>query len=207
MTNVNGTNANPAAQLDNGTPGDADLNARIPPGQNCIQEPTASRTCDAAALEFDFVPAGSVVSFQYVFASDEYNEFVNSEYNDVFAFMISGPGILPDAGSNKANFALVPGPVPGTASPVSINTVNNGPFNDGVGATNPQLFVNNDVGVGTIQTQADGLTTVLTLQATVTPGQTYHMKLAIADAADHFYDSWVLIKANSLVACSIIEEP
>ena len=64
-------------------------------------------------------------------------------FNDVFAFMISGPGILPDAGSNKANFALVPGPVPGTASPVSINTVNNGPFNDGVGATNPQLFVNN----------------------------------------------------------------
>ena len=119
VTNINGPNTNPAAQLNNGTPGDADLNARIPPGQNCIQEPTASRTCDAAALEFDFVPAGSVVSFQYVFASEEYNEFVNSSFNDVFAFLISGPGILPDPGSNKANFALVPGPVPGTASPVS----------------------------------------------------------------------------------------
>ena len=205
VTNINGPNTIPSAGLDNGTPGDADLNARIPSGQNCIEEPTASTTCDAAVLEFDFVPQGAVVSFQYVFASEEYDEFVNSQFNDVFAFLISGPGILPDPGSDKANFALVPGPVLGSTSPVSINTVNNGPLNNGVGATNPQLYVNN-VG-GTIQTQADGLTRVLTLQAVVVPGQTYHMKLAVADAGDRFYDSWVLIKANSLVACSIIEEP
>jgi hypothetical protein len=48
---------------------------------------------------------------------------------------------------------------------------------------------------------------VLTVQAIVVPGQTYHMKLAIADTGDRIYDSWVLIKANSLVACAIIEEP
>ena len=206
VTNINGTNTSPAAQAINGTAGDADLNARIPLGQNCIGDP-ASTTCDAAVLEFDFVPDGGIVSFQYVFASEEYNEFVNDVYNDVFAFMISGPGILADPGSDKANFALIPGLVPGSTSPVSINTVNNGPLNDGVGATNPQLFVSNDFGVATIQTQADGLTKVLTLQASVTPGQTYHMKLAIADAGDRIYDSWVLIKADSLVACAIIEEP
>ncbi len=203
VANINGIiNDSTGTTLNNEQPGDADLNARIPPLSDC--EP-GSRTCDAAVLEFDFVPDGPVVSFQYVFASEEYNEWVNTSFNDVFAFLISGPGILPDAGSTKANFALVPGPVPGSTSPVAVNTVNNGPLNDGAGATNPQLFVNN-VG-GTIQTQADGLTKVLTLQATVIPGQIYHMKLAIADAGDHDLDSWVLIKANSLVACAIIEEP
>jgi hypothetical protein len=208
VTNINGPNNLQNASQDNAQPGDADLNARLPPivpGNECILEPPVSATCDAAVLEFDFVPQGGVVSFQYVFASEEYDEFVNSQFNDVFAFLISGPGILPDPGSDKANFALVPGPVPGSSSPVSINTVNNGAANDGIGATNPQLYMSN-VGA-TIQTQADGVTRVLTVQAIVVPGQTYHMKLAIADTGDRIYDSWVLIKANSLVACTIIEGP
>ena len=68
------------------------------------------------------------------------------------------------------------------------------------------MFVSNE-GLGRFKLRLTALTTVLTLQATVTPGQTYHMKLAIADAGDPYLDSWVLIKANSLVACAIIEEP
>ena len=64
------------------TPGDASLTAII-----------GNITHDAVALEFDFIPQGDTIKFNYVFASEEYIEFVGSpDINDVFAFFISGPG-------------------------------------------------------------------------------------------------------------------
>ena len=44
---------------------------------------------DVAVLQFDFVASGEYVKFDYVFASEEYPEFVNSSYNDAFGFFIS----------------------------------------------------------------------------------------------------------------------
>src|SRR3990170_754369 len=94
IVNVVGPNAQDDITTDNGGAGDADLTTL-----------SGFPTNDAAVLEFDFVPVGSSVSFQYVFASDEYNEFVHSEFNDVFAFFING-----------VNCATV------GSDPVSINT-------------------------------------------------------------------------------------
>jgi hypothetical protein len=74
---------------------------------------------DAAVLEFDFVPAGNMVEFNYVFASEEYLESVGQAYNDAFAFLLSGPGIGNGTPANAINIALIPG----TSTPVSINTV------------------------------------------------------------------------------------
>ncbi|MDP0953449.1 choice-of-anchor L domain-containing protein, partial [Klebsiella pneumoniae] len=78
-------------------------------------------TNDAAVLQFDFIPLGDTLKFDYVFASEEYNVYVGGGVNDVFAFLLSGPN---PAGGNyvDANLALLPG----TTTPVSINTVNNG---------------------------------------------------------------------------------
>ena len=161
-----------------GNDGDADLTALA-----------GFTTHDASVLEFDFVPSGDKVSFRYVFGSEEYNEFVSSQFNDVFGFFITGPGI-------NGNFALVPG----TGEPVSINSINGGnPFGT-VPVSNPTLYRNNDPndpGPATIDIQADGLTVVLTLTATVVPGETHHMKLAIADAGDFVLDSWVFIQSGS----------
>ncbi|MBZ5559820.1 MAG: choice-of-anchor L domain-containing protein, partial [Acidobacteriia bacterium] len=86
--------------------------------------------------------------------------------------------------------------------PVAINNLNGGnPF--GTNAQHADLFINNEG--GSIATQADGLTKVLTLQATITHGLTYHMKIAISDTGDSAFDSWVLIKAHSLsVVCPLI---
>ncbi|MBS1580564.1 MAG: choice-of-anchor L domain-containing protein [Bacteroidetes bacterium] len=83
-----------------------------------------------AVLEFDFVPIKDMVSFRYVFSSEEYETWVCSEYNDVFGFFISGPGI-PDLAApysftnNALNIAFIPGSV----TPVSINSVNSGLMN------------------------------------------------------------------------------
>jgi hypothetical protein len=159
------------------TPGDSDLDAIVAPNS----------TADASVLEFDFVPTSSELTFQYVFASEEYNEFVNSEFNDVFAFFVNG-----------VNCALVPN----TSQAVSINTVNGGnPF--GTDATNPEFYRNNttdDPGPATIDTEMDGLTTVFTCAATVNANATNHMKLAIADTSDGDLDSVVFLRALSFAA-------
>ncbi len=141
------------------------------------------QTYDATVLEFDFVADADTVSFQYVFASEEYNEWVNSQYNDVFGFYMDGK-----------NIALVPG----SDVPVTINNVNGGnPY--GFNASNPQYYINNSVwdGGGHLYTGMDGLTVVLSAEANVVPGQVHHMKLVIADAGDFFYDSNVFLKAAS----------
>ena len=81
----------------------------------------ANRTTNNATIfEFDFVPYGNEISFNYIFASHEYPTFACSDYNDVFGFIISGPGITPDPGLSGKNIALLP-----NGLPVTINNVNN----------------------------------------------------------------------------------
>jgi hypothetical protein len=132
------------------------------------------------------VPQYSTVQFRYVFSSDEYSDYSNTVFNDVFAFYING-----------VNTAVVPG----TTEPVSINTINNG-NDDGGDPTphHPELFRDNVRPTVTIDTQMDGLTVILTCSATVTPGEVNHMKLAISDASDGIFDSAVFIQARSLIS-------
>jgi len=147
-------------------------------------------TNDRAALEFDFVPTGDSIKFNFVFASEEYLEYVNS-INDVFGFFLSGPGIAGPYTGGAANIALVPG----TAMAVSINNVNN--------VVNSAYYVDNGDGstppfnIDPYYIQYDGFTAVLTAQAQVVCGQTYHIKLVIADYSDTILDSGVFIEAGS----------
>jgi hypothetical protein len=172
-------------------PGDSDLNTLIP----------GYLTYDATVLEFDFeCPAGTggeeVISFSYVFTSEEYNEYVNSLYNDVFGFFLNGN-----------NIALLPDNV----TPVSINNVNNGyslgGSLPGTNPSNPAYYINNDLTNGGpfVNIEADGLTIVLGTEANINPG-TNHLRLAIADAGDHLLDSWVFIEEGSFV-CAPLNQP
>ncbi len=173
IADAKGPNNNEGISTDFGLPGDSDLDALIP----------GFETHDASILEFDFQATGGSLSFQYVFGSDEYNEFVGSPFNDVFGFFLDGK-----------NIALIPG----TSTPVSINNVNLG--------VNPSFYRDNDLedfGTPTpFGTQADGFTVPLQASAIVTPG-THHIKLAIADAGDGLLDSWVFLAGQSFVSGNV----
>lgn len=148
---------------------------------------------DAAVVEFDFVPTGDSLKFDFIFASDEFLEFVQS-YNDVFGFFLSGPGIAGPYTNGAINIALIPN----TTSPVAISTVNN--------LVNSAYYVDNGTGANApfnaspIYIQYDGRTTLLTARAEVTCGLTYHIKLAVGDANDAGVDSGVFLKAGSFVS-------
>ncbi|NRA11959.1 MAG: gliding motility-associated C-terminal domain-containing protein, partial [Crocinitomicaceae bacterium] len=152
-------------------------------------------TYDAAILEFDFIPYSDSVKFNYVFGSEEYPEYVNSTYNDAFAFFISGPNI-PGGIQNIAQ-------VPFGGGPVTINNVNNGQTNTGP-CQNCAYYNNNGDGSSAPQNssanyiQYDGFTDVMTAASKVECGETYHLIICIADAGDGLLDSGIFLEANSL---------
>jgi len=155
---------------------------------------TVSSINDVAVLEFDFIPTSDSLSFNYVFGSEEYFAFENSQYNDVFGFFLSGPGISGPYSSpsyhpnGSINLAIVPGSNP--PLPITISSVNS------VTPINSQFFVDNQGGLDTIA-YADGYTTVLTANAIVQCGETYHIRLAIADGSDSGLSSFVWLQAGS----------
>ena len=139
---------------------------------------------DVQILEFDFVPAGDKLEFRYLFASEEYPEYACGAYNDVFGFILSGPGISGPFLNGGENIALLPS----STNFVTINNVND------QGCGNASFYVD---GTGGFATQFDGRTIVLTASADVVPCQTYHIRLIIADVSDRTYDSAVFLEAES----------
>jgi len=154
------------------------------PGDSDLAALAGYATWDANVLEFDFdVATTGTLSFNYVFASDEYNEYTNSQYNDVFAFFLDG-----------TNIALIPG----TDIPVAINTVNGGGPVYGDDPSYPEYYNNNDLNDGGpyYDIEYDGFTVVFAATADIGEG-THHIKLAITDVSDPFWDSVVFIEEGS----------
>ncbi len=147
---------------------------------------------DVATLEFDFIPNSDTLSFNYVFGSDEYLTWINSEYNDVFGFFISGPGISGPYASpsgfpnGSINIANVPNSTP--PLPITISSVNN--------LLNSQYYIDNQSTFP--QTiSCNGFTTSFTATTLVQCGEIYHIRLALADGSDANLDSWVFLEAGS----------
>ena len=175
--------------------GDADLESLLPAG---------SIVRDYTFIEFDFVPTQTSMSFRYVFASEEYCDFVESEFNDVFGFFISGPSVP----GGTQNIAVLPG----GSTAVAINNVNFGEnesyFIDNTPINQPQFPLSTGCFYGelanapaTDDTQFDGFTVVLTATANgLIPCTTYHIKLAVSDVGDAILDSAVFLEANSFDA-------
>jgi gliding motility-associated-like protein len=189
---VNGPNTGSGPSMSNGVNGDADLNTVL----------AGITTEDACVLEFDFLPAGDTVKFDYLFASTEYQGFSCTNFNDVFGFFISGPGIT---GSN--NIAKIPG----TNIPICVNSTTGvpavpGPMCTNMGPGSPfSMYYINNMGGATIT--YGGFTHIFTAISAVTPCSTYHLKLAIADGTDHILDSGVFLKAGSLTSNAVTVTP
>ncbi len=142
---------------------------------------------DAQVLEFDFIPAGDKLEFNYIFASEEYNGYACTDYNDGFAFILSGPGIVNDTGLTGKNIALTEKGDHVTINNVYKNACDNCPDNS-------EYYVED---IGTYASAFDGRTKVLTAKADVSACETYHIKLVIYDRNDQRYNSAVFLEANS----------
>jgi hypothetical protein len=172
------------------------------PGYSPLTSMVNAPTFNSSVISFDVIPYGDTLKINYIFASEEYPEYVCSQFGDGFAIYISGPGI-----TGSQNIARLP-----NGTPITLNNVNGGnPGGTGSGipacaATNQQYFVNNGNGTqapynsSNTYLQFDGLTVPLTAKSAVTPGQTYQIIIAIADAGDGLFDSGVFIEEGGITA-------
>ncbi len=155
---------------------------------------------DGCIIEISFRPSADTVRFNYVFASEEYHEYVNGGVNDAFGFFLHGPGVTGPYTNDAANIALIPG----TNMPVSINNVNFGSggwtcegkpggctncvyFNDNSQQTDPAFH----------KMVYDGYTTNLMAKSATEQCEWYTIKLAIGDGGDGLWDSGVLLEKGS----------
>ncbi len=171
-----------------------------------ITEISVAQLFDVASIEFDFRPKSDTISFEYVFASDEYCDYVNTNFNDKFGFFLSGPGISGPFSNGGENIAYIPG----TTDFVSINAVNiqtnsiyyedNVPLGQFQFGPFPCIEDLAMQGVAVDAIEYDGFTTILRAESEVIPCELYHIKLVIADQADGIFDSAVFLKKNSFNA-------
>lgn len=164
-----------------------------------IEQLSTGQAFDRAMFHMTIVPQIDSIGFKYVFGSEEFCEFVGSQFNDPFGFWIKGPGF-----PVPTNIALIPG----TNTPVTINTVydtmstsyyiNNTPYDSlNCGQTLSTALSTNYI-------QYDGLTKVLTASALVTPNATYEIWIGVSDIADALYDSGVFLSVESLCGDSLL---
>ncbi|MDG1333479.1 MAG: choice-of-anchor L domain-containing protein [Crocinitomicaceae bacterium] len=161
-----GPNDNPAAAIANGYGGTSLINDSY----------------NAAVLEFDIYSFVDTIQFRYVFGSDEYPEYVGSQFNDQFRIFIEGPGIVGIQDLNYIPSGIYAG----------INTIN--------AQTNSGYFVDNGEGSTAPNNQSDyyiqydGFTIPLMAKVAVQAGQTYHLTIVVADKADQIFDSGVFLE-------------
>jgi hypothetical protein len=180
-----GPNDNPKTSTVNGSPGDKNLYALA-----------GGRTFDGAKLEFDFKADKDSVSFNFIFASEEYHDYVGSTFNDVFALVVSGPGF----GTGK-NLAVLPG----TTTPITVNSINPNQNRQYYVENNPYSLVgriNETVKANLNQTvlanfEYDGMTKPFSVGFRVVPKQVYHFEIVVSDAGDGTVDSAVLLEGGA----------
>jgi gliding motility-associated-like protein len=162
----------------NGWPGDNDLNTAL----------DVTNSKNATILEFDFQPVSNKISFEYIFASEQYltnpTEF-QCGFTDGFVFLLKEA----NTSNTYQNLAVIPG----TTIPVKVNTVR------GPGTICPpenEFFFGGFNGFEH-PTNFNGQTKTLIAQANVIAGITYHIKIVVADQGNEKYDSAIFLKGGS----------
>lgn len=176
-------------------------------GDPALTALAGQQSYDASILQFDFVPTGNTFKLKVALASEEYPEFANNGFSDVFGVFlsgqdISGPFPAPAGYPNgSVNIAVIdPTVVP--ISYISINNINNGNNNNGP-CENCQYYVNNGIGNTPALNpyiQYDGFTTVFEIGHAVTPNLTYHLRISVSDVGDRLYDTGLYLEEGSFIA-------
>ncbi|MGQ7944814.1 choice-of-anchor L domain-containing protein [Flavobacterium sp. WC2509] len=165
--------------------GDADLDKAL-----------GIKSVNATMIEFDFVPLTNFISFNYIFASNEYQAYFPCEYSDGFAFLIKEKGSTDD----YKNLAVLPG----TNIPVSSKNVHplinsfvdaQNITHQGCAAINQSYF--NGFNTASSPVNYSGQTIKLNAQSDVVAGKTYHIKLVIADDKEEYFDSAIFLEGGS----------
>lgn len=194
---VHGSLANPISE---------DINYAMPLYNLLLSQGNTQELNDIGVLSFDFVPQGREVSFKYVFASDEYPNYVCSSYNDAFGFFVSGPflndgvtfanvpGVIP---INNFNIAIIPNSDP--ELPVTINTINS---RTTPGSVTPCILTNGYLHIqqptsSTINKMQGYTVGLETKRISVAPCYKYSISISICDVGDNDYNSSVYLGANS----------
>ena len=143
---------------------------------------------DVSFLKFNFISSIDQISFDFIFASNEYGTY-QCGFSDVFAF------ILTDLNTGiSQNLAVIPG----TTTPVSVSTIRNSLYNSGCASVNSEFFSTYNVGAPSTSTMnMNGHTVPMTASATIIPNNPYSIKLVIGDYNDTAFDSAVFLNANS----------
>lgn len=168
------------------------------PGSSKLEKIATGRTFDACELSFEFISTEDSINFNFIFASEEYPEYVHKGVNDVFAFFME------DLSTNEIRNLAV---VTKKALPVNVDNINS--------LRNPELFIENGIweagnvlkwksnpGLGELALtyEFDGFTTLLETGSSVVPGRTYRITFVIADVGDGLYDSAVFLEAGSFTS-------
>ncbi len=145
----------------------------------------SSTSQDACVVEMEVFAATDEITFEYIFGSEEYPEYAGTNFNDIFAFLVSGPGIVGDPNiANQLNIATLPD---GTF--IQINSVNDG--------VNWEYYRDNsnsqNVSYDGLTSDSMGIKKSLTARVSTIPCNTYKLKFAIADRGDTSFDSGVFI--------------
>lgn len=182
-----GPNTSNVGEGDNSWVGDPEL-------ENIITTATGNvmNSFNATKLEFDFSSLNEFMSFNFLFASEEYGAF-QCNYSDAFAFLLTDleTGIT-------TNLAVVPG----TTTPVSVVTIRDAANNAACSSENIGYFAEYNLGnnIYNSATNYNGQTAVMTASSAILPNHNYHIKLVIADRGDSIYDSSVFIEAGSFTS-------
>jgi hypothetical protein len=172
-----------ATSITNST-GDANISADTSGVMNTVGDIGLSgiagtSTFDAAVFEASFIPDGTMLTMQITFSSEEYLEYVGSGFNDVVGIWVNGV---------QAELRVGEGDI----------TIDN--IND---SSNENLYVDNPADSEVANTEMDGFTITLSLDAPVIAGEVNTIRIGIADAGDEFYDSNLMIAGDS-VQCAMI---
>jgi len=173
---------------------------------------TVNDVNNLASISFEFVPESDTVEFKFVFGSQEYpiydslgnptgNGFINQQFNDVFGFFISGPGITgpfsspPKYPGGAQNVAFIPNTNP--QIPITVSSVHNG--GSSIQPLNNQYFM-----PGNLQNvNLRGLTVPLIAKLALSACDTFHIRLAIADGEDQTLNSCVFLEARSFASPNV----